>query len=286
MSLMRQGAVLREYDPKRGISVATLKYEYPAGFEVTEHAHGSDQLIYATRGVMEVRSGNGLWLIPPQFALWIPARTFHSIRMLAAVSMRTLYFRPNLNAHSRQSCEVLSISPLLRELIVETVRVGRLRTRNRHECALRDLILLHLSQADATPTFIRLPEDARAAAAARAVIDNPARPWPLPALCVEAGASVRTMQRIFQKEVGIDFETWRRHVRLTKAVELLVSGRTVKEVSFAVGYRQPSAFVEAFRRTFGATPKAWAAGLDKAAQGRPDAARNRVTASHSARIRT
>ena len=42
-----------------------------------------------------------------------------------------------------------------------------------------------------------------------------------------------------------------------KAVELLVSGRSVKEVSFALGYRQPSAFVAMFRGVLGATPGAW-----------------------------
>ena len=48
-----------------------------------------------------------------------------------------------------------------------------------------------------------------------------------------------------------------------KALELLVSGQSVKEVAFRIGYRQPSAFVEMFRRTLGTTPKAWIAALEK-----------------------
>jgi AraC-like DNA-binding protein len=48
-----------------------------------------------------------------------------------------------------------------------------------------------------------------------------------------------------------------------KAVELLVSGSSIKEIAFAIGYRQSSAFVEMFRRTFGATPKAWVTALEK-----------------------
>ena len=47
------------------------------------------------------------------------------------------------------------------------------------------------------------------------------------------------MERIFQREVGMSFETWRRQARLMKAVELLVSGCAVKEVAFEVGYKQP-----------------------------------------------
>jgi AraC-like DNA-binding protein len=254
---MRQGGILREYDPKSGVSVATLAYEYPSGFRVPEHAHGSDQLIYAIRGVMEVSSGQSLWIIPPYFALWIPARTFHCIRMPGAVSMRTLYFRPGLVSRSSSGCAVLYVSSLLRELIVESVRIGQLRARSRLERALRDLTILHVTNATSAPTHVTLPKDQRALAVARALVDDPSRSQPLARLCADAGVSVRTMQRVFQKDVGMDFDSWRRQMRLTKGVELLVSGRSVKEVAFAVGYSQPSAFVEAFRRTFGLSPKSW-----------------------------
>jgi AraC-like DNA-binding protein len=53
---------------------------------------------------------------------------------------------------------------------------------------------------------------------------------------------------------------------LTKAVELLVSGYSIKEVAGKVGYCQPSAFVEMFRRTFGTTPKAWISALETLGQ--------------------
>jgi AraC-like DNA-binding protein/quercetin dioxygenase-like cupin family protein len=260
---MRHGAILREFDPRRGVSVATLAYEYPAGFQVPEHAHGSDQLIYAIRGVMEVSSGRSMWLIPPHFALWIPARTNHWIRMTGAVSMRTLYFRPGLVYRSSPGCAVLHVTPLLRELIIEAVRVGQLRMRNRNERALRDLTLLHLKSASPVPTFVTLPREQRALSVARAVLANPGLSKSLQMLCADVGVSVRTIQRIFQKDVGTGFDSWQRQARLTKAVELLVSGCSVKEVTFAIGYRQSSAFVEAFRRTFGSTPKAWIVSLEK-----------------------
>ena len=255
---MRQYGVLREYDPKSGVSVATLAYEYTAGFQVPEHAHGSDQLIYAIRGVMEVYAGQTVWLIPPQFALWIPARTLHRIRMPAVVSMRTLYFRRGLVSRRTPGCDVLSVTPLLRELIVETVRLGRLRARNLHERALRDLTILHVSRASSAPTSVALPTDSRALTLAQTILKDPSQPTQLADLCADAGMSLRTMQRIFHKELGTDFDSWRRQVRLMKAIELLVTGVSVKETAFAIGYNQPSAFVEAFRRAFGSTPRAWA----------------------------
>jgi AraC-like DNA-binding protein len=274
MSLMRQ-LLERENDPGRGVSVSTLAREYSRGFHVGLHAHGSDQLIYASRGVMEVSSGRNLWLLPPHFALWIPARTPHHIRMPEPVSMRTLYLRSSLTSPEKQKgarrsttvsrlasgCIVLHVGPLLRELIFEIVRVGKLRYRNPIECALRDVLIAQLMRASPVPTGVVLPKDPSALRVAQAVIANPGIHDSLRSMCESAGISVRTLERAFQREAGTAFEYWRRQVRLMKAVELLVSGRSVKEVTFAVGYQNPSSFVALFRATFGATPKAWATGL-------------------------
>ncbi len=254
---MRHG-FLTEYDPEPGISIATLTYEYPPDFNVPEHAHGSDQLVYATRGVMEVSAGQTCWLIPPHFAIWIPARTMHRIRMAGAVSMRTLYLRRALGARLPAACNVLHISPLLSELIVEAVHIGQLRAKNRLHCALRDLLVSHLRKASPVPTFVTLPRDPRALKVAQSLMANQANRPSLRSLCASASVSVRTVERAFRKEVGMNFESWRRQVRLMKAIERLVEGCAVKQVAFEVGYRQPSAFVEMFRQTLGTTPRAWA----------------------------
>src|SRR4051812_19186032 len=146
--------LVRENDPTRGVSVSTLAREYSRGCHVSLHAHGSDQLIYASLGVMEVASGQDLWITPPHCGLWIPARTPHHIRMPERVSMRTLYLRPALR-RAAPECKVLHIGPLLRELIFEIVRVGRLRYRDRIECALRDLLVVELQRASPVPTAVR-----------------------------------------------------------------------------------------------------------------------------------
>lgn len=262
---MRHG-VLSEYDPKPGVSISTLAYEYRADVDVPAHAHGSDQLIYATRGVMHVSAAASSWLIPPYFAVWIPARTTHRIRMSGAVAMRTLYLRRGL-ARLPAACAVLHVTPLLRELVVEAVRIGQLRLNNPLHGALRDLLVFHLQQASPVPISVTLPRDSRALGVARAVITDLANAPSLRAVCESIGVSVRTVERTFRREVGVSFESWRRQVRLMKAMELLIGGCPVKEVAFEVGYRQPSAFGEMFRGTLGMTPKAWVAALEKAEWG-------------------
>jgi AraC-like DNA-binding protein len=254
---MRQAGLVLEYDPAPGVSISTLAYEYPVGFNVAEHAHGSDQLIYGTRGVMEVAADRSLWLIPPQFAVWIPAHTIHKIRMPGAVSMRTLYLRRGLASRLPRTCAVFHVKALLRELIVEAVRIGNLRSRNHLHRTIRDLIVHGLHHASPGPTFVSLPEDSRALAVAQATMADLAAGRSLSELCTDSGASVRTIERAFRRDVGTSFELWRRQARLMKAVELLVAGHSVKEVAYDVGYRRTSAFVEMFRQTMGTTPKIW-----------------------------
>jgi AraC-like DNA-binding protein len=243
---LRHGFIT-EYDPGRGVSISTLAYEYPRGFHVPEHAHGSDQLINAIRGVMQVSAGPGIWLIPPHFGIWIPARTPHSIKMPGAVSMRTLYMRCGLAARLTSTCTVFHITPLLRELIVETVRIKELRMRDRLHCALRELLLSQLETASPMPTSLTLPQDRRARAVGDMVMRNPAERQSLATMCGSVGVSIRTIQRVFRM----------------KAVELLVSGHSVKEVGFALGYRQSTPFVEMFRGILGTTPGAWIKALQR-----------------------
>jgi AraC-like DNA-binding protein len=259
----------REHDPGRGVSIAALARDYPRKHNVAEHAHFSDQLVYASCGVMEVASGQSLWTIPPHFGLWIPARVPHRIWMPERVSMRTLYLRTGLFSRWKD-CTVLHVGPFLRELIFEIVRVGSLRARHPVERALRDVLIEKLRQASPAQTGVVLPHDERALAVAGEVIENPGIGKPLVELCAEAGLSVRTLQRTFRREVGIDFESWRRQVRLMRAVELMVAGRSIKDSAYKVGYQSATPLAALFRQTFGKPPRAWAvaAGLTPRSQDR------------------
>jgi transcriptional regulator GlxA family with amidase domain len=181
--------------------------------------------------------------------------------MSGVVSMRTLYLRRGLATRTPGGCGVLHVSPLLRELIVEAVRTGQLRVKNHLHCAPRDLIVSQLQNALPVPMLLTLPKDTRALAVAKVFMANQANAPSLHALCKKVGVSARTVERVFQREIGTTFEFWRRQARLMKAIELLVEGHSVKETAAEVGYRQPSAFVESFRRTFGMTPRTWASAM-------------------------
>jgi mannose-6-phosphate isomerase-like protein (cupin superfamily) len=66
--------------------------QYRKGVRLDTHKHREAQLVFATRGTMQVTTPKGRWLVPPDRAVWVPARLEHSIDVLADIEMRTLYF--------------------------------------------------------------------------------------------------------------------------------------------------------------------------------------------------
>src|SRR5580700_9545103 len=95
MSQKRQdGTFDRSTDRKSAIT--TLTRDYPAGHVIPMHFHDRDQLVYASRGGMTIRTREGTWVVPPNRAVWIPAEVSHTITMSGEVAMRTLYLKPRI----------------------------------------------------------------------------------------------------------------------------------------------------------------------------------------------
>jgi AraC-like DNA-binding protein len=91
---------------------------------------------------------------------------------------------------------------------------------------------------------------------ASALVANPADPRDLDDFEKVAGASVRTLARLFATETGMSFGQWRRQLRMTEALALVAQGIPPAEVAATIGYASVPAFGAAFRETFGTTPAA------------------------------
>src|ERR1700735_2836936 len=96
------GAFDRSNDRKSAIT--TLTRDYAAGHVIPSHFHDRDQLVYASRGVMTIRTRDGTWVVPPNRAVWIPAEIPHTITMSGLVSMRTLYLKAVLAKRLPRDC--------------------------------------------------------------------------------------------------------------------------------------------------------------------------------------
>jgi AraC-like DNA-binding protein len=230
----------------------TYSAVFSSGFEGPVHGHPWSQLLYATSGAMTVSAGAATWLIPPGKAVFIPAECLHSIRMWGDVTMRTIYLRaPVLENHA---CRVLSVTALLRELILRAVEMVALDSRQESHMRLLAVLVDEMNRAPETPLLLPMPTDPRALAIARDVLGNPAGQASLDVLARRHGAGRRTVERVFRRETGISFGLWQQKARMLTAVRLLAAGRSVTDAGLDTGYSSLSAFIAAFKRTFGCTP--------------------------------
>src|SRR5207247_2685100 len=156
------------------------------------------QLLYATAGAMTVQAARYSWMIPPGKAVFIPAGCPHGMRMWGSVAMRSLYFPTSLDAPAlrHQECRVLSVTPLLRELILRVVDLAALDSRVPDHSRLLGVLLDEMNLAAVTPLALPLPADLRAAAVAQSVLADPAGNDTLNSLARRHGAGRRTLERL------------------------------------------------------------------------------------------
>ena len=244
--------------PDGDVLVRTYPVTFLHDHTLPAHAHDWDQLTYAASGVMRVETADSRWIVPPHCAVWLPAGVMHAEQMHAPVSVRTLYFAPRLAKALPRDCRTVNIPALLRELILHASRRGALDRRSRPDANVIAVLLDQLSNVTAVPLQLPLPRDARAQRFAAHVQQAPADASSIAVLARQAGASRRTLERVFFAETGMSVGEWRRRVRLLHGVRLLAGRESVTNAALESGYASVSAFVAAFKKAFGTTPGRYA----------------------------
>jgi AraC-like DNA-binding protein len=175
--------------------------------------------------------------------------------MSGIVAMRTLYLKPRLARELPRECCVVNVPPLLKELILRACVSTALRKSVKWQRHLIEIILDQLETIQMVPLQLLNPSDARALRIAQALLADPSDRRPLAQLCKLSGASKRTVERLFQQDVGMSFGKWRQQLRLTQAMHFLAEGAKVTHAAMEAGYSTTSAFISMFRKTLGTTPK-------------------------------
>ena len=240
------------------LAVRSLATNYASGYRIESHSHPWHQLLYAISGAMTVSTGQSSWMIPTGRAVFIPAGCAHAIRMWGTVEMRTLYLSAALTGLEHSECRVVEVAPLLRELILRTVERMGLDSRAAHDSRmiglLEDELQSAMAEAEDSPLVLPLPGDERALALARYVLEKPLIGDSVDVLAKQHGVARRTLERRFRDETGMSFGMWRQKARLLDSIRLLAEGKSVTDTALDCGYSGVSAFIAAFKGTFGYTP--------------------------------
>jgi AraC-like DNA-binding protein len=204
---------------------------------------------------MRVETETAAWIVPPARGLWLPAELPHSVTMRSHVEMRTIYFDRAVCAALPAQPALVETSGLLRELILALLDEPQDYDEDGRGGTIARLILSELARLKERRLDVPMPRDGRALRIARALLDDCSLDYGLDRWAEEAGASRRTLARLFRTETGLGFAEWRARLRAIDGLARLAVGSSVAETAVAVGYASPSAFSAMIHRTLGLPPR-------------------------------
>jgi AraC-like DNA-binding protein/quercetin dioxygenase-like cupin family protein len=244
--------------------------EYESGAREIAHTHTRAQLLYATSGLIRVRTPAASWVVTPDCAMLVPPRVEHELEMVGKVSFRTLYVDP-CPLPGDDAGRLIPVSGLLREAILaitqppeqpaESGKLGDLLTQ-----LIVKLLAAAVPIAD-QPGRLPLPQHPRLHRICQALIEQPANSDSLDHWGDRFGASSRTLARHFQRETGMPFAKWREQMRVSEAMCLLSTQTPIDKVASHLGYADANSFAAMFKRVLHISPLKYQSMVSSAAAG-------------------
>ncbi|MEU1180165.1 helix-turn-helix transcriptional regulator [Streptomyces sp. NPDC005820] len=237
-------------------SPTITRHEHLAGQVIGRHRHSFHQLVYVSTGVVAVQTGEASWVASSTQAMWIPADTWHQHRVYGPTRVHTIGFAPDDAPLSTATPTVVSVEPLLRELLMARSDPGLSAPESdRLQAVVRD----RLRRSHVQPLTLPTPQDPRLVRACGLAAENLAELRTVTWLARQSGVGERTLSRLFRTEFGMTYPQWRTLTRVFHAMIQLAEGATVTETGRRCGWATTSAFIDTFTRTTGRTPGSYRA---------------------------
>jgi len=254
----------REWDHMRNVApddhediprqVVAIGNDYPPAFELARHQHRRAQLLYGSEGVLTVDTAQGAWVVPPERAVWIPAGVPHAVKMVGAVSTRSVLIEPDACTRPSGRCEVLAVSPLLRSLLIAAADLPPEYNVDSRDGLVMALLVAEAANAAVIPLAAPFPSSPALASKCHAFLARPDASQTIDAWSAELGVGRRAFTRTFRRETGMSFVAWRQQACLLAAFPRLAAGESVTAIALDLGYDSPAAFSTMFRRLLGIPP--------------------------------
>jgi AraC-like DNA-binding protein len=224
------------------------------GLNQEVHSHPQSELILTMRGLLTCEVAKGMWMVPPQCALWIPGGMKHGAKAVGELEAYVLFVDPSLASGLPAECCTVSVDPLLRELVTTVAQLPSFYDREGRDGRLVHTMLDRLEIAPVDRLRLPLPADKRLRKIAEALAADPSDRATIGEWARRVAMSERTLSRFIVRETGMSFGRWRQQFQIALALKRLSSGDPVQSVAFDLGYNSVSAFITMFKKALGEPP--------------------------------
>jgi AraC-like DNA-binding protein len=189
----------------------------------------------------------------PTRALWVPAKTRHSIQMKGPVRMRTIFFDHTVTPPA-STCAAIRVSALLRELIISMLQEQPRYSATSRGAQIAALICSELYLWQTLPLSLPWPKEPRLRKVCDAMQKKPSLSGDMEYWASRISMSSRTLARLFRAETRMSFGEWKSQLLLLEAQIRLAQGQSSSRISSALGYASHAAFSAMFRKAMGISP--------------------------------
>ena len=220
--------------------------------EIPFHYHRKGQLILVLHGGITSEVKQAMWMVPTHYAIWIPCNLPHSNCATNNAELCFLYIEPT-SMTMPETCCTLKISPLVRELILHLANVPYADINQPDVQRLTQVLFDELPKQPIEQLEVPISDNVKIRTMANMMCQNLQDKHSLSAWADTFAMSERNLARLIVKETGLNFRRWRQQLQLVIALQLLVEGQNVQQVSESLGYDSTTAFITMFKKALGTT---------------------------------
>lgn len=234
------------------LNVSTRSFE--AGAAEPLHVHEDEGQFKWPGGHAMVSTPCGIFVLPRDWAVWIPAGQHHAGLYSEALKERNVHVHSSHCEALPQRCCAVRVTAKLARAVIRALDQRRLLPgREARDRALLDCLRDEIVDLGVAPVAMRLPSRARIRPVADLLLAQPGSNRTISQWAALVGMSASTINRDFIEDTGLTFGEWRKRARLLSALSQLAGGSEVASVAHELGYRS-SSFIHMFRQTLGMTP--------------------------------
>ncbi len=254
---------------KKFVSCATVKdqtakpsfvYHQKLGsFYSDWHGHDWGQLVYAEQGCVHLHAEGKKVLLPGWYGAWIPPGMFHEMWSSSEhLFMRAICFPATCTADALPGrLSVFPVSPLLKEMIRYSEKWNQVSEEKSDERtflqALQDL--LPGEMAKAVGVCLPSTNHERLSGVLEYLQHHLHEKPSLETVAFHFGFSIRTLTRLFTRQLGVSFSSYCKVARVMQALELIEAGNdSVSQIASSVGYDSLATFSNNFLAICGNRP--------------------------------
>lgn len=237
----------------RSIVILKMQERVP-DWELAMHHHLKNQFVVCLSGLVTLQTEQGIWILPPNNALWVPAMTEHQVKSYGFSSGYVLFIDPKLDIKIPDHFQMYHTHDFLKALLTRTASIAH-NYESEQEQRLMHCLLDEILAAPKQFFYLAMPQQPRLKKISDTLLSTPELNHNLSEWAAVCCMSERTMTRAFQRETGMSINQWRKKLHVIIALQWLSEGESVQRIAHRLAYDNDTSFIVMFKKFMQMSPK-------------------------------